>query len=170
MAISTALSNRVLAVAGSDGMHDLMFGAAVADSESFNPGALVSLNSDMEFVAGCIDTAMPMWAVNGTADKDVAVQTYNISGGAVNAYVATGGFELFTTEFDSATANDYAVNAYLTAATGADEGKVCQSPTNYSNRIVVGQVSKGVSTDPNRQTTAEVLYFWPLNVPKVKTA
>ena len=171
MSTSNAFDHIVHAVAGADGMHDLLFGAAIATGESFNAGALVSLNSDMEFVAGCSDVAMPMWAVNGSADKDVAAQTWNISGGAINAYVATGGFELFTSEFDSATGLSYAPNTFLTAATAtADVGKVTESPTNYSTRIIVGQVSRGVTADPNRNTAQEVLYFWSLNIPETKTA
>ena len=171
MSISRSFEHIVTAVAGADGMHDLLFGAAVAESEVFNAGALVSLNDSMEFVAGCSDTAMPMWAVNGSADKDVEAQKYNISGGAINAYVAAGGFELFTSEFDSATGHSYKTNQFLTAATAtADVGKVTESPTNYNTRAIVGQVSRGVTSDPNRNTAQQVLYFWPKDIPKVKTA
>lgn len=157
-----AYDHLVHMVAGSDEMHALKFSAGIKTAETWNAGALISLDSSGDFQAGCADDAMPMWAINGTSDLDVARDDTIIGGGNVNAFVATGGFELFTSEYDSATGNTYNPNTFLTAATGDDEGKVTPSPAAYNSRIIVGQVSRGVVAD---QYSKNVLYFWPMNIP-----
>jgi len=71
-------------------------------------------------------TAMPMFLWAGTSDADVFNDGYNTAGTAANwipvmpagvsmALVATGGYELQTTEFYASPASPYTVNAPLTA-------------------------------------------------------
>lgn len=153
--------------------HTLQYGAAFKSGEEFVAGALVSMHTDGTLQAGCSDTAMPMWAINGVADLDVASEGVayaggnGISGGDVNAYVAVGGYELFTTEYDAATGNTYTPNLYLTPATGSDEGLVTLANMSaYSTQLVCGVVSRGVVTE---KYSTNVLYFWPVFIPPVNT-
>jgi len=150
--------------------HTLQYGAAYKAAETFVAGACVSMHTDGTLQAGCSDTAMPMWAINGVADLDVQAEGIayaggaGISGGSVNAYVATGGYELFTTEYDSATGNTYTPNFLLTPATAtADVGKVTLADQNaYSAHMVCGVVSRGVVAE---KFSKNVLFFWPVYLP-----
>jgi len=151
--------------AGSDGMHDLQYHSSAASGQSFNRGALVSLDSSGNLVTGCGDHDMPMWAINATNDFDVNSDVGNIIDGQIGCWVAIGGYELFTTEY--VTTETYAPNALLTAGLTTDLGKVKGAAAAYSNAVVVGCVSKGVETDVYSQT---ILNFWPLFIPKVATS
>ena len=158
-------------VSGYDGMHDLMFHGAPEAAADFRRGAIVSLNTAGEFVAG-LDSlvSLALWAVNDVVDFDAASDTGNISGGVVTTYPATGGYELKTTEVELTTsvAGDYTPNTLLTASgAGVDLGKVTpvtlagggEAPLDTN---ICGVVSKGVSTDVYGQ---QVLNFWPVYLP-----
>ena len=151
-------------VSGSDGMHDLQYRAAPASTATeFDRGSLVTLDSAGKVVAGADSThAMPLFAINSTEDFDVEADVGNISGGYIACFVATGGYEIFTTEFVS---GSYAPNDMLTAATGGDAGKVTEAGANYNDSIVVGCVSQGETTDAYSQA---ILYFWPMFIPENK--
>lgn len=170
---SQAYDHVVVLVSGPLEPHTLQIGAEIADGESFNAGALVSLNSSGKLIKGCSDTAMPLWAINGSTDLDVISEGIahaggqGISGGNVNCYVATGGYELFTSEYDSATGNTYTANTYLTPGTSGTAGKVTVAASAYNAKAVVGVVSRGVVTD---QYSKGTLYFWPVFLPKIVTA
>lgn len=170
---SQAYDHVVVLVAGPLEPHTLQIGATIADGEAFNAGALVSLNSSGKVIEGCSDTAMPLWAINGSTDLDVVTEGIahgggqGISGGQVNCYVATGGYELFTSEYDSATGNTYTANTYLTPGSGDTKGKVTVAASAYNAHAVVGVVSRGVVTD---QYSKGTLYFWPTFLPKIVTA
>ena len=153
-------------ISGYDGMHDLQFKAGIAASESWERGALVSLDAAGDLVAGLAAAhAMPLWAINATGDFDVASDVGNISGGVVATFPATGGYEIATTEFDEVAAPAYIPNALLTA--GAVAGEVTAAPNpGYSDVPVVGVVSIGVRTEVYNQ---EVLQFWPVYQPPVST-
>jgi len=152
----------LVAVSGYHGMHDLQFKAGIAANQAWFRGSLVSLASVSELKAGCGDLEMPLWAINATADFDVASDVGNTAGGAVATLVATGGYELKTTEF--VRTNQYAANDFLTAGLGADLGKVTLAPTDWTTRLVCGVVSAGVETDTYGQS---VLRFWPVFLPGV---
>lgn len=150
-------------VSGKDGMHDLQFVAAPGTGEAFVKGSLVYVDPTTGTLkAGGGATYMPMWAITGVNDFDANGDVGNMAGGHVSAYVATGGYEIFTTEF---VAGVYAPNDLLTYATGDDAGKVKKSAALYSAAAVVGVVSSGTATEMYNQS---VLYFWPCFQPAVK--
>ena len=149
-------------VSGSNGMHDLQYVAAPNTGQTYKRGALLTLNSSGKFIAGTTtDHDMPMWAINAALDFDVNGDVGNVAGGNVGAWVATGGYEIFTTEFVAGT---YAPNTLLRAATAGNAGKVTAAATNYNDNLVVGCVSRGTSTGIYDQS---ILYFWPLFIPAV---
>jgi hypothetical protein len=156
--------NIVHLVAGSNEMHALKFGAAVAANESFEAGSLVSLDAHGKVVKGCATTAMPLWAINGTPDYDVRRDEWNIGGGKVNCFVATGGFELFTTAFDTTEGVTYAPNTKLVPGTSTLSGKVTAASATvagYAAQLLCGVVSRGIKKD-TVHGTRNVLYFWPI--------
>lgn len=157
-------SHLVQAVSGSDRAHDLMFTAAAASGQTIIRGACVTLDSTGKFINGKnSDHDMVMWVVNGTADFDYEADVGNISGGKLGAFVASGGYELFTTEYVAGT---YHPNDPLTTATAGNVGKLTESTAAYSTVLQCGVVSKGVVADIY---TTNVLYFWPVFVPATKT-
>lgn len=150
-------------VSGDNGMHNLMFHAAPAASQTFKRGAVLSLTAGGLLTAGGTSTnAMPIFAVTGVNDYDANSDTGNISGGVVAGYVGTGGYEIKTTEFVTGT---YAPNTLLTYASSGDIGKVKAATAKYSDGVVVGCVSSGVVADVYEQS---MLHFWTLFIPAVK--
>ena len=150
---------------GSDGMHDLQYHASIAASETWDRGALVSLDASGDFEAGLsTQQAMPMWAINATGDFDVDSDVGNFSAtGVVGAFVATGGYEFHTTEYN--TAGTYAPNTQLMADNVTDgliEDHTDAPFDELSTRAVVGIVSKGEQTENYGQAT---LAFWPVYLP-----
>jgi hypothetical protein len=148
-------------VSGSDGMHDLQYSAAPATNEDFVKGSVCYLDTDGNLVAGGGDSYMPMWAITGVDDFDANSDVGNISGGVVSCFVATGGYEIFTTEFN--TSATYNPNQLLTVDTGT-AGLVTASAAQYNDTVIVGCVSKGVQPDVYNQS---ILYFWPMFIPAV---
>jgi len=148
---------------GANFMHDLQYISTPATDEEWNRGSLVSLDASGNLIAGCADTAMPMWSINASDDYDVSAEAGGTTGPDTGCYVATGGYEITTTEFVAGT---YAVNEFLTAGTGTNAGKVTNSPAAYNTRVIVGCVSQGVRSDVYSQST---LTFWTMFIPKVKT-
>jgi hypothetical protein len=142
-------------------MHDLQFQAPVAAGESWDRGALISLNSDGELVKGCADGAMPMYAITASEDYDANSEVGGMVGAEPAAWVGSGAFEIYTTEFLAT--DNYTPNAYLTPATSTDAGKVKLAAAGHSSHLICGQVSQGVKADIYKQ---DVLYFWTMNVPK----
>ena len=151
-------------VSGYNGMHDLQYKAAVAAGMAWFRGALVSLNVDGELKVGCGDLEMPLWAINATGDFDVASDVGNIAGGVVATFVATGGYELKTTEYVRTVS--YKPNDFLSPAIAADIGKVTKSPVDWTTRLVCGVVAGGVMNDVYGQF---VLDFWPVFLPGVNS-
>lgn len=159
-------------VSGYDGMHDLQKKGEPADNADFRRGALVSLDANGKIIQGlAIATAMPLWAINDSTDYDAASDTGNMSGGIVGTFVATGGYELKTTEvdLDNSTDTDYTPNAPLVAAeaNGGVAGKVIYKAPASAVALgvadnIVGIVSDGISQDTYDQT---VINFWPVYLP-----
>lgn len=132
-----------------------MLSEAESDSaEKIVRGSVVSLNEEGKFKLGCPVGSgniypMPMFARKNAYDPDVMTGAVgestgetlatSVVGGRMAAYVATGGFELESSEFDKAAT--YKVNMALTADAA---GKVVPagSGTVYGNQTVLGIVSQ----------------------------
>ena len=142
-------------------------------------GRCVSLNSVGELETGVRLTAMPLWAVQGSSSWDVD-NTSNSEWkagtprGFIRTLVATGGYELETTEFDTAqtyTPGDSlkAVIANTTLATGGTLTNQSLGTMYHASNMEarVGVVSKGKVPHPNNTSnpTAFVLAFWPVYLP-----
>jgi len=194
-------------VSGYDGMHDLQFTEYLNSSENNHRGSLMSLGTDGLLQAGMASLhAMPMWAINASYDFDVAGgedwqagdgplyrrDAGNIAGQTlapdnttvkrrhVGCYVATGGFELVTTEFNQASTyneNDPLVAYTVTGGEAAgsypagwvDVGTIQAGGELALEEQVVGIVSKvdvddsqGISTEVYDQ---RVIRFWPVYLP-----
>ena len=148
------------------------------------PGRCVSLNSDGQFVMGIASlAAMPMFIFQGADAFDVSTpyegstpNGYFVSKsvmpkGMITALVATGGYELSTTEFD--TSKVYAPNQLLTAwGTEANQQANWGRLTNVKNAAnaaivlfvdpVCGVVSSGRGTNEYGVPT---LSFWSVYLP-----
>lgn len=121
-------------------------------------GSVVSLNAKGEMVLGLPEGSgnvypMPMFAKKNAFDPDVETGAVGASTGEIladsivgkrmTAYVATGAFELETSEFDKE--GVYAPNTALVAsATTGKEGKVAPAAENaiYGDKTVLGVVSR----------------------------
>lgn len=148
---------------GSNGLHDLMYSAGVESGQSWNRGALCSLNASGNLIKGCSDSAMPLFAKTASADFDVAGERGTFVDAGPACFVGTGSFELYTTEY--VTTDSYAPNTKLWPGTGNDSGKVQAADANYNDGNVVGCVSEGVAADPSYGQS--VLYFWTMFIPKI---
>ena len=157
-------------VSGSVPMHDLQYAAAPSDTANWRRGGLISIKADGLIQQGLdIPTAMPMFAICDSTDYDAAADQGNTAGGTVSGFVATGGYELKTTEvdLDNHAAVDYTPNLALVNAMIADVaqiGKVAPAAGAGFPALenIVGTVSRGVQTDVYDQS---VLYFWPEHLP-----
>ena len=141
-----------------DVSNQLIFTAYLSEAASDSAakivrGSVVSLNADGKFVLGCPKGSgnlypMPMFSRKNAYDTDVTtgaigahtgeILVREVVGGMIPAYVATGGFELESSEYAAA---DYAINMALVADAN---GKVAPagSATMYGNETIVGIVSK----------------------------
>ena len=104
--------------------------------------------------------AMPIFVFQNATDFDVSSDRGNIAGGNAGGLVATGGYELETTEF---VADTYAPNDPLTVeSAGADKGKVKKASALYAEDVV-GIVSDGQRKNEHGK---QFLKFWPVYLPK----
>lgn len=115
----------------------------------------------LDFILGVVNGYMPLFCFQGENDFDANSDVGNISGGYINALVATGGYELETTEFVSG--GTYDPQTPLTGATGADLGKVTPSAGWTGGDMIVGVVSEqGPRTNDHGK---QVVRFWPVFAP-----
>ena len=177
---------------GAHSMEDLQFAGNTAEGgTAFFAGALVSLNTAGDIVPGtALATSMPMFAINGSADYDAGQYAYNLikavgnldgtrnGDTVINCLVATGGYEIQTTEYNI---TDYAESAYIQGSKLLTEdtvnaGFVMPSATVYNDAVVVGCVSTGIesSTNPTglnrariRTSAKKLLRFWTMFIPPV---
>ena len=139
--------------------------AAPAAGQSYNGGSLLSLDSNAEFTVGLPVgqtgvRPMPVFAIQGTDNYSANSDVNNLSGGVNSGLVATGLFEIETTEYVSQT---YKPNDLLTGATGAALGKVIKAGVSpYGDVPMCGVVSKGVNTNHDGKS---VLRFWTVYLP-----
>lgn len=160
--------------------HALDFRAKISANVTFDlpAGRTVHLNSSGELETGCVAYQMALFTFAGAADFDVnstgsSQWTPQTPSGYVTCLVATGGYELETTEFN--TALTYARNDLLkapvantTLATGGVLTNDTVTPaSNQSNPsstagAVCGVVSRGKYTNALGKS---VLAFWPVWYP-----
>lgn len=172
-------------VRGYNGLEKLTFQAPVDSAVQFPlyAGSVVHLNANGKFEAGVKAATMPLFLWHSVDDFDVVNDGTNTTAAGdydwfsvfpgqtqadttLTAYVATGGFELVSTEFD--TSATYAPNDLLTsspnntnAARGGKLRKLEGAEALYTTPVV-GVVSRG--TDLSKERIAR-LYFWPVFLP-----
>jgi hypothetical protein len=159
-------------LSGRSTMHALDFSAAPAADEAVYEGGVVTLDSNGQFVAGLgagvaattvfqHNAPMAIFAIQGTNEFDANSDVGNMSGGVQSGIVASGGYEIQTTEYVAGTYNP---NDLLTFAEGDDRGKVTISKDSYSDNHVLGVVSRGVETNADSKS---VISFWTVFCPAV---
>lgn len=142
-------------------------------------GRVLSLNASGKFQLGLACNAMPIFAWQKSTDFDVVGDDGNLvgSGGGdptggspvpkLSGLVATGAYELQSTEFDATQA--YAPNAPLTAgAPGAADAGVIKPAAggNFYGETVCGVVSDGVGASENHGI--DLLTFWSVFIPALE--
>ena len=142
-------------------------------------GRVLSLNASGKFQLGLECNAMPIFAWQKSDDFDVVGDDGNLvgSGGGdpvggepipkMSGLVATGSYELQSTEFD-ATAT-YAPNTPLTSgAPGAADAGIIKptSDGNFYGETVCGVVSDGVGASENHGI--DLLTFWSTFIPALE--
>ena len=143
-------------------------------------GGLLTLDDNGQFVTGLgagvangpIDgkTPMALIAIQGRDEFDANSDVGNISGGVQSGLVASGGYEIDSTEF---VADTYLPNEPLTFAVGEDvtaaayRGLITKAPAKYSTVQVMGVVSRGVRTNADEK---QALAFWSVFCPAVNNA
>ena len=165
-------NHSLVTIKGPSRLNRLDFAIAPTSGQDFRPGMAVSIDS----VTGLINAGvpagaagnrpMPMFAIQDVNAFDANSDKNNISGGVNSALVATGGFEVESTEFLSAQ-TVYPPNTLLksnqTAAPGQPVGQIQPAGASpYGAVPVLGVVSKGVNT--NRDGIS-VLRFWTVYLP-----
>lgn len=124
-------------------------------------GSVVSLDANGEYVAGCpagtaTNCPVPFISLKNVFDPDVTTgynsgdnwtkrSTFSAQGGKITAIPATAGYEMETTEFD--TAATYAPNDALVAGTGDNLGKVVKATSGIGSESILGFVSLAPATD-----------------------
>lgn len=159
---------------------------------SLLPGQVAHLNAAGQLEPGVVNTQMPLFMFQGKDDLDVNATPGTSAGGTIIEWqpisptgrvmclVATGGFELETTEFDQL--QTYLPNQPLRAPTGNGAGSAGISGTLTNQGVnttpdvadvagtgvlpptihataICGLVSRGVFANNYRQN---VLAFWPV--------
>ncbi len=148
-------------------------------------GRVVHLNSDGEYETGATGTQMPLFVMrpsNALDVKKLSASYTSLNSGAYQefqgyptgnfgSYVATGGFEFQTTEYD--TSRDYTINDLLTAtvanSTQATGGRLTNAGNSQNGFVrpfldaACGVVSGLEFTNHHR---VSVLPFWSIYLPQ----
>lgn len=113
--------------------------------------------------AAGVSAPMPLFLWPNQTDFDVASDVGNISGDHIVALVATGGYELESTEFLAGT-YDPGTQLVVHNTADADKGKLKVSAGIATAATVVGVISdKGIYTNEFRK---DMIRFWPVYLPK----
>jgi hypothetical protein len=130
----------------------------------------VSLNSNGLLVKGINNGAMPMFAMNSSIDYDAvsdaggtAGRTYGSNGPRIGCLVATGAYELQSTEFLST--DTFTVNQPLTSSIANSGNYKCGwlKGGNFYDQDTCGVVSKaGPFDNANKKS---VIQFWTYFLP-----
>jgi hypothetical protein len=154
----------------------LDYSAPVSANVTFSipQGRVMHVNSSGEFETGVNSTKMAIFAFNasdaltvtnpGTTSSGNFVHQAIFPTGVTSGLVATGGYELASSEFK--TSDTYAPNNTLTADvanTTLATGGVLKRGTVYTSNIC-GVVSKGIVKN---ELGVDMLHFWPVYVPVV---
>lgn len=151
---------------------------ASSDALEYKQGMCCSLNASNKLVLGCESANVAIFLLNSEDDPDVANvsfggnHSHTASGdwiavgpsGKLSGLVATGGYELETTEYVNAA---YAVGLPVKSriSGNAHAGKL-QAGNAYQDAIV-GIVSKAQTTDGNKNSHGQlVLRFWSVWLPQ----
>lgn len=168
-----SFDHKLDAIKGWFDLNSLDFAAKLSANVTFDTvfaGRVVHRNTDGEFEMGVAGTQMAIFLRQSSDDPDVANDGGDqwkgtIPNGVMSGLVATGGYELESTEFD--TTLDYASNDVLKAtADNADEdvGGVLSNDAVVYTDAVCGVVSRGVLTNVHKK---QVLAFWPVYLPPI---
>lgn len=137
-------------------------------------GRVVYVNAAGEFVPGVHETNVAVFLLNGSVDADVANPGTTAGGrfmhqavaptGKMSGLVATGGYEISTTEFDAD--QSYTPGDLLTATTSATpavtDGVLTNDGVVQYETPVVGVVSSGAAVNHNG---IPALSFWCVWLP-----
>jgi len=139
--------------------------------DTIHEGGLMSLTAAGKLIAGCpsggasIVQPMPIFAIQGLNDFDANSDVGNLSGGVMSGVVGTGGFEIATTEFDSALT--YAPNELLASDEAGTKGWVTKAAgPAYGAETIVGCVSRPAAANADG---ANMLAFWTMFLPSAVT-
>jgi len=157
-------------------MASLDYDAKLASAVTFDVprGRVVHVDTDGNFRPGAHNTGVAIFLLNGSADADVSNPGTTASGnfmhkaiapsGKMSGLVATGGYEISTTEFDSA--RTYVPGDLLTATASntnaATGGVLTNNGVVQFVNPVVGVVSSGKAKNHNG---IQALSFWGVWLP-----
>lgn len=136
-------------------------------NEEIHEGSLISLNAEGKFVLGCAagtgaNHPMPMFSCKDNANAGVVQWGGNVFAGYHHGLVATGGFEIETSEFDAE-----AVYAYNDMLMPGVAGKVTKATgAAYGEFPVVGIVSRPPQI--NKTCECQTVRFWSMFIPAAK--
>lgn len=129
----------------------------------FNRGAGAYLDENGDFRIGSTPGAVTIFLRQGITDLDANSDVGNISGGVWAGFVATGAYELYSTEF---VLDNYVPNDYLqVVGNGANIGLLAMAEP-YKD-TVCGIVSKAPYLNKNG---ANVIQFWTYHLPPLGTS
>lgn len=150
--------------------------AAVLDpsiAETLPPGSAVHLNASGNYIPGVLAGAMTLFTFQGSQDYDVANYGGNPATdkgvwvgvtptGVIMALVATGAYELVSTNYN--TALSYAPNDHLTSplATGGGINRGTLTKGTLGTDDICGVVSRGVV---DNGYGFDAIAFWPVFAP-----
>ena len=159
----------LVTIKGPSRLNRLDYAIAPAVGADFRPGMAVSIDSVNGLIIPGVPAGtggnrpMPMFAIQDVNSYDANSDRNNMSGGVNSALVATGGFEVESTEYKSAQ-TVYPPNTLLKASVAPNAGRIepaAASP--YTGGVcIIGVVSKGVNTNRDGITA---LRFWTVYLP-----
>lgn len=133
-------------------------------NQEIHEGSLISLNAEGKFVLGCeagsgANRPMPMFSCKDINNAGVVQFGGNVFAGNYHGLVATGGFEIETSEFDKDV--EYKYNDMLMPG---EAGKVTVATgAAYGAFPVVGIVSRPAGL--NRTCECNTIRFWSTFIP-----
>lgn len=132
-------------------------------------GRVVHKNADGEFEMGVTGTQMAIFLLQNSDDPDVQNEGGDdfqaiAPTGVMSGLVATGGYEVATTEFDSA--QTYAINDVVRAVASNSNattgGRLTNASFTLGTTAGVGVVSKAVAQNSHKKN---VLTLWTAYIP-----
>jgi hypothetical protein len=159
-------------------MASLDYAAKLSTTVTFpvQRGRVVHVNSNGDFVPGAHKTCPAIFLLNGSEDADVSNPGTTASGnfmhlavaptGKMSGLVATGGYEISTTEF--VTGNTYVPGDLLSATRShatnpaSTDGRLTNYSVTQFTTPVVGVVSSGAGKNHNG---IQALSFWCVYLP-----